>query len=380
MISVSNDTVFVRQYVFACAKILPLTKNSTVAELLQIRYNNTDVLSNIDNFNTENLGRQNVKKYIIFFGAALTFGFMSCKSTKQNTKPDMPAVEQPTVPVAADNSAALNAAETARRAAVKAGADKAAPDQFNDTDARYNELTKRSKAGENVTVELADVTARYRALEEYTKASALKNRIDELGFQSYDKTNYNKGANALSAAERLSADKSSTGAQLYEQAHTAYTSLNTALQNAFKTRAREERTAAFGAKRNADSVYAAVAQKKTYDSGVADFRSGDTSYAQQDAENALKHYGDARKTFEKLYADISEKRAAAQEAIEKAKAKVAETSEYAVQADKDAPLSGSNIKGIEDENAVLLKAETYDDPTKAAQAVPETVSDTEAAK
>ena len=51
-----------------------------------------------------------------------------------------------------------------------------------------------------------------------------------------------------------------------------------------------------------------------------------------------------------------------------------------MQADKDAPLSGSNIKGIEDENAVLLKAETYDDPTKAAQAVPETISDTEAAK
>ena len=133
-----------------------------------------------------------MKKYIIFFGAVLAFGFMSCKSTKQNTKPDTPTVEQPTtnVPVATDNSAALNAAETARRAAVKAGADKAAPDQFNDTDARYNALVKRSKAGENVTVELADVTARYRALEEYTKAAALKNRIDELGFQSYDKTNY----------------------------------------------------------------------------------------------------------------------------------------------------------------------------------------------
>ena len=49
-------------------------------------------------------------------------------------------------------------------------------------------------------------------------------------------------------------------------------------------------------------------------------------------------------------------------------------------ADKDAPLTGDNIKGIEDENAVLLQAETYDDPTKAAQAVPETVSDTEAEK
>ena len=134
------------------------------------------------------------KHYIILFSAALAFGFISCKSTKQNTKPDTPTVEQPTtnVPVATDNSAALNAAETARRAAVKAGADKAAPDQFNDTDARYNALVKRSKAGENVTVELADVTARYRALEEYTKAAALKNRIDELGFQSYDKTNYNK--------------------------------------------------------------------------------------------------------------------------------------------------------------------------------------------
>ena len=322
------------------------------------------------------------KHYIIFFGTALVLGFVSCKSTKQDKVPSVPTAEQPvtTVPVAADNTAALDAAENARRAAVKAGADKAAPDQFNDTDARYNELMKRSKAGENVTVELADVTARYRALEEYTKAAALKKRIDELGFQSYDKTNYNKGANALKEAENLSADKAAAGAKLYEYAHTAYASLGTALQNAFRMRAREERTAAFNAKRNADSVYAAVAQKKAYDGGVADFRSGDTSYAQQDAENALKHYGDARKTFEKLYADISEKRAAAQKAIEEAKAKVAATSEYAVQADKEAPLTGSNIKGIEDENAVLLKSETYDDPSKAAQAVPETVSDTEAAK
>ena len=181
------------------------------------------------------------KCYIIFFSTALVLGFVSCKSTKQDKAPSVPTAEQPVtdVPVAADNSAALDAAETARRAAVKAGADKAAPDQFNDTDARYNELMKRSKAGENVTVELADVKARYRALEEYTKAAALKNRIDELGFQSYDKMNYNKGANALSAAEKLSADKSSTGAQLYEQAHTAYASLGTALQNAFRTRARE---------------------------------------------------------------------------------------------------------------------------------------------
>ena len=51
-----------------------------------------------------------------------------------------------------------------------------------------------------------------------------------------------------------------------------------------------------------------------------------------------------------------------------------------MQADKDAPLSGSNIKGIEDENAVLLKTETYDDPSTAAQAIPETVGDTEVAK
>ena len=322
------------------------------------------------------------KHYIIFFCAALVLGFVSCKSTKQDKVPPAPAQVQPAkdVPVAADNSAALDAAENARRAAVKAGADKAAPDQFNETDSRYNDLVKRSKAGENVTVELADVTARYRALEDYTKAAALKKRIDELGFQSYDKINYDRGTKALKDAENLSADKSAAGAKLYDHARTAYASFDTALRNAFRTRAREERAAAFSAKRNADSVYAAVAQKKTYDTGVDEFRSGDTSYAQQDAENALKHYASAREIFEKLYADILEKRAAAQEAIEKAKAKVSETSDYAVQADKDAPLSGSNIKGIEDENAVLLKTETYDDPSTAAQAIPETVGDTEVAK
>ncbi|MBQ9631116.1 MAG: hypothetical protein IJR49_05980, partial [Treponema sp.] len=266
--------------------------------------------------------------------------------------------------------------DKARQAAVEAGADSALPDAFNKTDELYNSLKKRSEAGENVNAALADVALRFKALEEYAKAEKAKEKIDNNNFAQYDNTNYDKGNNAMADFRRLVEEEPVVAAQLVERAGVANISYNAVLFAGFKKKAQEERTAAFVSKRNADNVYAGVSQKERYNEGVENFRNGDKTYALQNPEKSYEHYAAARKIFDDLYEEISLKRAEAQRAIDEAKAKLAESAEYALQADKTSPLEGDNIKGIEDANAVLLDEETYEDPNKAVQDVAESVADT----
>ena len=320
--------------------------------------------------------RHDVKKrYILLITVAFILGFMSCKSSP---KPDMEeqVVEQPDEQPKPDNTNALAQAEAARKAAIEAGAERVAPDELADTDSRLNALSARSNNGENVNLELADVSARYNALEQYAKAIAAKNRIDELDFAKYDQPDYDAGNNALNALVSLLDDSNTTGAQFLAQATSANASYAKVLFAGFRARSREERTAAFTAKRDADSVYAAVAEKTRYEEGVQLFRDGDKTYALQDMEQAFNNYSSSHKIFQTLFEEISEKRTLAQQAIDEAKARVAETAAYAQQADTDAPLVGENIEGIEDANAVLLEETTYDDPEKAVEELPETIVDT----
>nr|MBQ2234784.1 hypothetical protein [Treponema sp.] len=144
---------------------------------------------------------------------------------------------------------------------------------------------------------------------------------------------------------------------------------------AFKKLAKEERNGAFAAKRDADSVKAAVAEKAAYGKAVEDFKKGDSNYAMQNPEAALKNYQSAKDQFEVLFKTVSEKREAAQKAMEAAKNAVLETQNYAANADKEAPLTGEEVQGIESEDAVLLEVETFADPKAAEVELSETISE-----
>lgn len=322
------------------------------------------------------------KRYAILFASAVMLVFASCGSAPKAEEPAAPQpaapeeITAPAVPEKVDNSNALSNAETARQAAVDAGADASAADLFAATDVLYNALKDQSSSGTDVSDGLKDVAARYKALEEYAKALKLKDRIDQLDYSSYDKADYDKGCESIESFKSILPADSVSGNQMYDTSHLAYTSLNKVLVTAFKKLAQDERIAAFSAKRNADSIYAGVSRKDAYDAAVQSFRSGDASYSMQDPESALKHYQDAYTAFDSLYKDISEKRAAAQKAIDDAKAKVAESAGYASQADKDAPLEGDDVQGIEAPDAVLLQSETYEDPKTSETDVPDTITDT----
>lgn len=336
------------------------------------------------------------RNLVVLSCAAAAVLFASCGSTpkaeKKEAQPAAPAetkvekpAEQPVQPVETvtektDNSSDLAKAASARDAAVAAGADKTTPDQFAAVDVLYKSLQAAAETGADTSAGLQDVTARYNALEKYAKALDAKKRVDDLGYASYDQSAYDKGNTAVNSLKDLFINPAATGAQWLEQADTAYNSYNAVLTTAFKKLAKDERTAAFTAKRNADGIKAGVAAKDSYDAAVQEFRAGDSSYSMQNPESAYNHYQTAQKGFETLYNDVSAKRAAAQAAIDAAKQKAAESAQSAEQADKTAPLTGDNIKGIEAEDAVLLEKQEFADPKAAEADVPADITDSEEAK
>ena len=217
---------------------------------------------------------------------------------------------------------------------------------------------------------LAEENARKSALEKYQNALAAKAKIDENGFASYDQADYDSGSESLSAFSEKK-DSDSSAEELLALADDAYGKFLNVLNRAYKKLAKDARTQAFVSKRNADSVKAGVAAKEDYAKATEEFKSGDTNYAMQNPESAYNHYVAAKEQFDVLYGSISEKRAAAQKAIDEAKAKVEESTRYALNADSEKPLTEENVEGIESEDAVLLEQEEYAAPETMEADIPE---------
>ena len=325
------------------------------------------------------------KSVFSFFNVILisVFFFISCASAPkaeeqlpEEVLEDVNAVEEVIEEVTTvDNSSALEQADLARQAAIDAKADKVAPIQFAATDALLKTLQAQAETGVDVSIGLKDVQTRYEALEKYAKAMDAKARVDELGFASYDQASYDKGTQAIADLQNLFSETNILSSAMLEKANEAYSSFNSVLIGAFKKLAKEERNGAFAAKKDADSVKAAVAEKAAYGKAVEDFKKGDSNYAMQNPEAALKNYQSAKGQFEVLFKTVSEKREAAQKAMEAARNAVLETQNYAATADKEAPLTGEEVQGIEAEDAVLLEAETFADPKAAEVELSETISE-----
>lgn len=313
--------------------------------------------------------------------------FVACGSTPEEepVEPEAPAEEvveeqkpepepEPE-PVAVDNSAVLKSAEDARQAAIDAGAEKDAPELLSNIDALYDSIKADSEANKDVSDSAKDIALRYEALSSFIEAKNTKARIDELGFASENQKKYDDANAVLEETESLFANSEATGSEILEKANSAKSSFNLILFTAFKNEAQNARKNAAEAKRNADSVKAGVSQKKAYTEAVDDFKMGDSLYAMQNPEKALEYYTKSENSLTLLYNDISEKRAAAQAAIDAAKKRVAESEAAALEADQTAPLE-EKVEGIEDEETQLLEEDNYANPEDAEIELPETVLDT----
>ncbi len=264
----------------------------------------------------------------------------------------------------------------ARKAAIEAGADKNCPDQMNKLDYLLSGL----KDSDDPDAAAKSIIDRYNLLANYSTAVETKKEIDEKGFDSYAKNDYNRGVSNLEKVEAaFDANTDDFDKTVFVNAENAVKDFNTVINVAYKKIAKEERENAMEAKKNADSVKAGVARKAEYKEATDLITNGDTLYAMQNAKKATEKYKDATAKLSYLFKDVSEKRAAAQAAIEEAKKRVAESEKFAEEADVKAPIT-EKVEGIEDEDTVLLEADNYEDPEEAEADIAEELEDESEAK
>ena len=324
-----------------------------------------------------------MKKIVVTaFSAFLILSFISCgsKPAPEETKePEAPVVTEEVVveeveetvePV--DNSLVLQNVDDARNLAVESGAEESAADLLKSVDDLFAQIKAKSEEGQDVSKEAADIANRYSAIASYVKAKNTKQKIDDENLSSFAQSTYDEGCTVYAELETMFTNSEVTGEQLLEQATKAYTCFNSVLNIAYKQIAKDERSAAFVEKKNADSVKAGVAQKEKYNEAVELFKKGDTLYSMQNPEKAYENYKSSKEIFAAVYAEVSEKRAEAQKAIDEAKKRVAESAALANEADLNSPIT-EKVDGIEEEETVLLEEETFADPTQAEADLPETL-------
>ena len=311
------------------------------------------------------------KVSIILLSLFTLLFFISCgsKPAEEEQKPEAPDVTEVVDENVADDviseaerlAALMEQVNSARDAAIEAGADRNCPDQMD----RLDSLLAGLKDSDDPDAAAKSIIDRYNLLATYSKAVDAKEEIDENGYDSYAKNNYDRGVDYLEKVEdAFDSDSVDFDKTVYVNADNALKEFNTVINVAFKKIAKEEREAAIEAKKDADSVKAGVARKAEYKEAADLIQTGDSLYAMQNAKKAAEKYIEATEKFTYLFEDVSEKRAEAQAAIEEAKKRVAESQKFAEEADVKAPIT-EKVEGIEDEDAVLLEADNYEDPEAA---------------
>lgn len=337
-----------------------------------------------------------MKKIFLFSCVAFALIFASCKSTEQATdgEIDVPPVVEEIVEEnessaaekePEDNSSLISQIDDARQRALEEGAQDAYPEAFAALDAAYEAL-KNLDDGLDHSAELNDIKSRYEALQKAAAAKKLKERIDDEGLAENSPADYDKGEAALSEFDSLlnsvlsniaaiseslvpgdsAVDnvKNAAGApskKLLSKANEAYDSYYKVYFKSYKKFADDERKNAISQKKKADAVKAQISRKQEYREYAELIQRGDSQYSTSNPESAYESYKEAAASYEALASDVAEKRAAAQKAIDEAKAKVKESGNYALDADSTNPLD-EKVEGIEDEDAVLLEDDEFANP------------------
>jgi len=268
----------------------------------------------------------------------------------------------------AQNQAGLEKIEKARKEAIDAGAPDILKDAFDATEKLYADKKAENQdklAAADLSETINDIAARYEALAKAAQAYTAKQKIDELDLAQYDKADYDKGEQAAADIVGLY-NSNASGKDLNAKAKEGNDAYTKVLITGLKKIAALARTDALAAKKKADSVYAAVSEKTAYAAAAEKITKADSSLVCNDPENAYKGYKSAAEDFNNLFTSVSQKREAAQKAMDEAKQKVADAAAYAAKADTDAPLGDEKVEGIEADDAVLLEKDTFANPEDAA--------------
>jgi hypothetical protein len=277
----------------------------------------------------------------------------------------------------ADNEALWAAIQAARKAAIEAGAAEANPVAWAAAEADYEVQKKIMDEGgssSDMSAVLRDLNYRYQGLTALANAQKKKAFVDENEWASYNRASYDNGSKKVTdLTDPLKTFES--GKAFFDTAVAAEKDFDTVINSAYRTIAKEERSKAFEAKKQADSVKAAVSRKVDYEQAVAIFKSGDSHYVTGNLKGSIEDYIASRQAFETLFAEISEARAQALAAIEAARKRVSESEDVALAADKEAPLGNAQVEGIEAEDAKLLDDDDFAEAESAQAAAEDAIEE-----
>lgn len=300
--------------------------------------------------------RRHISLLFLFVLMSLVMFFTGCSSTPEAepeavapvTESSASATVAPVVSEEEAAQAALLAAETAklmaeltaaRELAVVAGADSLFPEEFAKVSAEYDALIKaqQENPSEDYRSQIENLRDTYLAFAKLSQASEMRERIVNAGLEDSDPDTFQKGDAALEQVQRLY-NEGATGSQLVEQASIAYDSYFAILSANYATLCQSQREQALAAKEKADSIKSAMAAKDEYASASLALSGAEAAYTAKVYDKAYDGFVDATKQFTAIYDDVFVRRAAAEEAIRRAKQKVTASAALAEEADEIAPM------------------------------------------
>ncbi len=305
-------------------------------------------------------------KILIAFIASFTILFSACKSkpeSKEEPKPK-PQVEQKG-PSQAELDAAKAAKEKeallaelekiqaengalnkARKRAIELGADKAYPEKFSVPEnlvasAKTDIEADKLKEALDKFHEAID---RYDTLSNLKLASDMKSEIEEKGFAKYATEDFEK-------AEKLNAETLENYELDYKMAkETSDEALGlykNVVNQGYLEFAKEAKELAKEAKADCDSIKVVRSRTEEYNAAVRLFNVGKSEASEAEHKKAYLAFTHSAEDFKTLYEEVSVKRAEAEKAMEEARKKQEESSNLALEADQEAPLTEA-VEGFGD--------------------------------
>lgn len=178
-------------------------------------------------------------------------------------------------------------------------------------------------------------------------AKTMKEKIENLSLQGYNELSYATGLVALEGYDKL-VEENAGAAEKLATATLAEKKFSEVLNSAFSKLSSEKKAEVKAIREKALEIKSDKADKVGYEAAQLLYTTADEYTELKDYENSYNYYVKALEAFDDVYNNVSAKRQAALEAIERAKNKANNVDEFAAEADKIAPLSTeSDVQGEE---------------------------------
>ncbi len=293
-------------------------------------------------------------KLLILMSILVPLFFASCASKQkaQGTPPE-PKVEEVKAPVVEKEEPKQEAVKQdpllaklklfqgedgkvnqVRKRAIELGADEAYPDFFNAADDVKQKADTDVAAGnlKEAIAKYEEAVSRYETLINLTEASNLRTEIEANGFAAYSPSDY---ADAESFSintvdhypldHKMAKESSEDALKLYKKV----------VNKGYFEFAKTAKDTAIESKYYCDSIKVARSRKEEYNNAVRTYNRGKSAADMADYKEAYISYDGAAK----LYVEVSLKRAEAEKAMAEATIRQQESSDLALEADKEAPLT-----------------------------------------